>query len=243
MRMQGISTTTTLVPAVDDDLGFSERRPKSRIRRAVPLIAVALIGVLATGVAGEVAVKAPAVYWTQVQVIFLTPRSAVNPNGYQSGSQSVISTAGIVAIRVGSSSGSPSVVSDSVTLIGQGVRHGYGVRLPNEGGQWAYNFTQPQLDVQAVGSSPAEVTTTLNQTLKRINDEVTSIQADQHVATVNLITTKLSPPVPPMYEQHGSRTRAAAATLLLGIGLTAAAINGIVHRRRRLVQRRTPRVS
>lgn len=199
--------------------------------------AIVLVGGLITATAGAYFVSRPGVYWSGVRVVFLPPLSTKNPNGFTAGSESLIVTAGIIGKQVGSSTTS-SPVSDAVTLVGEGIRHGYSVRLPNSGGQWATNFDQPALSVEAAGSSPAEVLSRLNGVLGAIHADLDARQTAAHVSKVNLITTAMSPTTPPMYYQRGSRARTALAVLVLGVSLTAATAS--LYWRR---QRRTPRVS
>ncbi len=193
------------------------RRPPLLLRTGV----IVLVGILLSGCFGLYFARRPGVYWSQVQVLFVAPKSVANPNGLSVSSESLITTAGVVAKMVGSSPPGPSVVSDSVTLVGEGIRHGYGVRLPNSGGQFATNFDQAAIDVQAAGTSVAEVSTTLNSVLGKVNSSLDELQSQAGVAKVNLIRAQLSPPTPPIYYQTGSKTRAMAITLVIGGGFTA----------------------
>jgi hypothetical protein len=179
-----------------------------------------LVGLLISVAAGLYLAKRPGVYWSEVTVVLIAPKSAANPNGLSVSSESLIDTAGVLAKMVGSSPPGPAVVSDSVTLVGEGVRHGYGVRLPNSGGQFATNFDRAALDVQAAGTTVAEVSGTLNRVLNTISDDLDRLQSDAGVAKVNLIRTQLSPQTAPIYYQTGSKTRALAITLVLGGGLS-----------------------
>ncbi|MGI8665376.1 MAG: hypothetical protein ACR2N4_05015 [Jatrophihabitans sp.] len=193
------------------------RRPPLFLRSWV----IVLVGLLISGATANYFAHRPGVYWSQVQVLFVAPKSAANPNGLSVSSESLITTAGVVAKMVGSSPPGPSVVSDTVTLVGEGIRHGYGVRLPNSGGQFATNFDQAALDVQAAGTTVVEVSATLSKVLDQITTELSTLQSDAHVAPVNLIRAELSPPTPPIYYQTGSKSRALAITLVIGGGITA----------------------
>jgi hypothetical protein len=186
--------------------------------------AILLVGMLISGSAGRYFAHRPGVYWSQVTVVLIAPKSIANPNGLSISSESLISTAGVIAKMVGSSPRAPAVVSDSVTLVGEGIRHGYGVRLPNSGGQFATNFDRAALDVQAAGTTVAEVGATLNRVLNEITADLSRLQSQAGVAEVNLIRSQLSPPSPPIYYQTGSKTRALAITLVLGAGLTGFAL-------------------
>ena len=181
---------------------------------------ILLIGLLVSGAVGYRLARRPGVYWSQVTMVLVAPKSAANPNGLSVNSDSLISTAGVIAKMVGSSPHEPTVVSDSVTLVGEGIRHGYGVRLPNSGGQFATNFDRAALDVQAAGTTVVEVSATITRVLGEIRDDLARLQSDAGVATVNLIRLEQSPPTLPIYYQTGSKTRAMATTLVLGTGLS-----------------------
>lgn len=177
------------------------------------------------------------VYFSRVNVVFLLPQSGSHPNVLQANNSGLITLAGAVGKTVSDPATSVQVVSDSVTLPGEGITHGYAVRLPNSGGQWAANFDQPVLDIQAVGTTIDEVSTTVNTVVARIRAELSSMQSAAHVNKFNLVTTRLSPPAPPLYLITGSKIRGLAITLLLGSGLTAAATLSVARavRRRRLL--------
>jgi hypothetical protein len=200
---------------------------------------ILLIGLLVSGAVGYRLARRPGVYWSQVTMVLVAPKSTANPNGLSVNSESLISTAGVIAKMVGASPSEPAVVSDSVTLVGEGIRHGYGVRLPNSGGQFATNFDRAALDVQAAGTTVAEVSATITRVLAEIRDDLDRLQSDAGVATVNLIRLEQSPPTLPIYYQTGSKTRAMATTLVLGTGLSGW-LAWLVGRRN---QRQAPRVS
>ena len=203
---------------------------------------ILLVGLLISGVLGVQLAHRPGVYWSQVTMVLVAPKSAANPNGLSVSSESLISTAGVLAKMVGSAPREPAVVSDSVTLVGEGVRHGYGVRLPNSGGQFATNFDRAALDVQAAGTTVAEVGATISRVLGEIRADLDRLQRDAGVAAVNLIRLQQSPPTLPIYYQTGSKTRALATTLVLGAGLSGW-LAWLVRRRASGRQRQAPLVS
>jgi hypothetical protein len=191
---------------------------------------VTLSGAVATILAALWVMTLPGVYHAQIDVVFMWPQGHQHANTFQYGSQSLISTAGAVgAVVTGSASGAQPV-SDTVTLVGEGITHGYSVRLPNTGGQWANNFPSPVLDVQASGSSAAEVQRTLATVIARINAVLHEQQAEEGVPEQLMIRTRLSPPTPQLLFDKGSRVRALGATFLIGCGVTVAAALA-VHRR------------
>ena len=122
----------------------------------------------------------------------------------------------------------PQTSSDTVSLAGEGVRHQWSVTVPNTGGQWVRQQERPDLRVQAIGSSEAEVASELSVALRRIDEEVATLQAPFAVSTTATARAQPLPPGPVMRHGHGSRSRAAAAALLLGAtaaGATAAALD------------------
>jgi hypothetical protein len=204
------------------------------LRRPLTTV-VALVGIVSTiGTAGYIAHR-PGTYWSEVHVVFLAPLSQQNPNSLQAGSTSVVMFAGVVARVVGSST-PITTVSDSVSLVSTGVKHGYEVRLPNDGGQWANDFDQQLLDVQATGSTQQEVSNTMTTVLAKINATVTDLQTGVDVSKADLIYTSQSPPSIPLFYTKGNNVRIIASIGALGIAFTVAAV-GLIKRSRRAWQR------
>jgi hypothetical protein len=184
----------------------------------------ALAGVCLTGMLAVHVVHLGGVYHQEVNVVFVWPQGPRTSNAFLHGDQTLVSTAGLVGRIVAGDSPDAQVVSDTVTLVGEGIRHGYLVRLPNSGGQWALNFDRPVLDVQAAGSTPQEVQQTIKTVVARINHELDAIQTAARVPPGVRITTRMSPPSPILLYGKGSRMRALAVTLLLGTGLTVGVV-------------------
>jgi hypothetical protein len=182
-------------------------------------------------------------YYQKVDVIFLAPEQP-DTNTFQNATGSLIGTAGIVSQVVGSSASGAAPVSENATLVGTGLKHGYSVRLPNDGGQWAINYTRPVLDVQAVGTSPEEVTATTNMVIAKINHELDLRQDAFGVLKRYRITTRLNPSIAYVMHSTGSRSRTLAASMLLGGGCTVAMALMVdnLRRRRRPVDVRAEKV-
>lgn len=199
------------------------------IRRSWP---VALVGLLTSLVAGLWVVRTPGVYYEQVNVIFLMPDTPGAGNALQNGNDNLIRTAGVVARIVSNNWSGPEPVSDSATLLGQGISRGFSVRLPNAGGQWAYNFDRPQLNVEVVGTSPADVQTTMSKVLVKVNASLTGLQNDERVRPSLRIQTRLSPPSETVRYVAGSRVRAFAVIEVLEVSLTLIAMFALERWRR-----------
>jgi hypothetical protein len=211
-------------------LGVSLARAADAVRRRWW---VAMLGIVLTAAGGLLVQHAPGVYYQQVDVVFLWPQPPQNQeNTFQYGSKTLIQTAGVVARAVGGREGA-TTASETATLVGQGIKHGWSVRLPNSGGQWAFDFEQPVLSIEAVGASPAEVTATTAVALARVNRELTALQAAEAVPRWLMIKTRMSPPTPLMQYGQGSRSRAVLMTLLVGTFLTLTSIRLVDRRLRR----------
>jgi hypothetical protein len=171
-------------------------------------------------------------YYEQVNVIFLPP-AQVDTNALQNPTASLIGTAGVISQIVAGPDSGTTPVSQNATLVGTGVKHGYSVRLPNDGGQWANNFTQPVLDVEVVGTSEGEVTATMDKAIALINTELDKRQNGFGVDAKNRIHTRRDPVISAVSHSKGSPIRSLAAALLLCSGLTAAAAVMVDRRRRK----------
>jgi len=192
---------------------------------------IALLGVLLTVAMVVVVSDAQPSYLAQVRVVLLPPASA-QPNGYTDAGGSLISLAGVVALTVEGADVSAEAVSEDVTLTGEGRRQGYTVRQPNSGGQWQYRFDEPILDVQAVGSTPADAEGQLDAALRRVDSALADIQDGEDVPAASRVRTVLNPEVAQVTEVGGSVARAMLATTVLGLLLTVSVLGYLGPRRR-----------
>lgn len=199
---------------------------------------VVLVGLLAIAATCAVEARAQGVFWTQVDVVFLVPASTHAPNTLEATSQSLISTAGIVAIRVNDGQRETALSSSSVSLVGEGIYDGRSVRLPNSGGQWVDNFTRPVLDVQVSGPTHDGVVAELEATLADIQRELDVLQIQGGADQYNRISTQLAPTSAVIYLIAPQVRRAMAVTAILGSLLTLLTV-AVVDRQ--LLRRRAPR--
>jgi hypothetical protein len=221
-----MSGTAVRDPTSQEPLGSADAplaRVQGRHRRRGSVVTVALLGIILTGIFGYRTGHKSGVYSAQVNVLLLPAAGSAAPNALADPPSDLISMAGLVARIVDPRAPSARAVSPDVTLANQGIRHGDSVTLPNYGGQWADNFTKPLLDVQAVGSSSTTVSQDVERLLAKINQTVTSLQDDAHVASRYRISTQLNPSNVQIYYDAGRRTRALAVTLALGLVLTVVA--------------------
>jgi hypothetical protein len=198
---------------------------------AVQRWGITLLGGLLTGLLVFSVMHAKPVYLSQVQVVLLAPELA-QQNALGQTSQSLIDLAGIVARKVQGADAKAQVVSEGVTIVGEGVRRGYSVTQPNNGGQWAYNFEDPVLDVQAVDSTVAGAKQQMNTALTDITEALTAVQDQQGVKADDRVRWKLSPSTPQITEQKGSNVRAVSVSAVIGLLVTGSILAMLGPRRK-----------
>ncbi len=174
-----------------------------------------------TGIAILLSARVPGVYWTQVDVVFLPPKSA---NALEDQNTSIVQFAAVIERAFNGTQDAVSTASSSGTLYGEGVRSGWQVSLPNNGGQWQNNFNRPSLSIEVVESSPRTVSAVAASLSGRVGRLVQQRQEGIGIAPENRVTTIESPDSPVVRYVQGSDTRAAIAHTALGlvIGVLAA---------------------
>ncbi|WEO76928.1 hypothetical protein BJQ94_16460 [Cryobacterium sp. SO2] len=197
--------------------------------------AVIVAGLLLTAPAVLWVATIPPVYSARVGVVLLAPVS-LEPNGYAQTSEALVDLAGVVArqIRDSGETVRADAVSPDVTLASQGVHEGYVVRHANLGGQWEYEFTDPILDVQAVAATSGEASALADAAVAQIQTVLASMQDEQSVPEGARVRMTLNPDAIQVREEGGSRLRAATATGLIGLLVTAALLGAAGQPRRHL---------
>ena len=185
---------------------------------------VVIVGVLLTAGGLVMVERADGVYWAQSNVIFLAPTSSRFPNSLNTGSESLIMTAGIVANVVHGDQDVTATSSSSVSIVDMGIEDGTLIRLPSVGGQWAKNFSQPVLDVEAAAATPEEVQGKMSALLSAINTTLAQMQDQAGVDEFNRMTTQASPSSIDVQYRQGDKRRALLMTLTLGVVATLGAV-------------------
>jgi hypothetical protein len=186
--------------------------------------AALLIGLCLTAVAVAHVVAAPGVYWARSQVVLLGPVLPSSMNKLDGRSDGLVATAGLIAREMNLSGGAVPVTSNLVTLPDQGVYDGMQVRQPNSGGQWAVNFEQPVLQLQASGPSAEVVRQRIESMIAQAAAILDRRQNEADVTRSLRITLAVSPAQVQVQYSSGDRPRAAATAVLLGLSLTAASV-------------------
>lgn len=194
---------------------------------------VVLAGVVATVALANSVHDSKGVYWAHVEVFLVGPRAGYDPNAFISSPDSLIATAGLIQRDVTGSAATSRVVSDAVTLPGQGIKVGTLTRLLNEGGQWANNFSRPVLDVQTVDSTSSGASLRMQSEVRAITTRLETRQRDAGAPPEDWITVRLVPSSPEVTYVHGDQRRGLAAALLLGALTTMGSVVALELVRRR----------
>ncbi|WP_431841291.1 hypothetical protein [Calidifontibacter indicus] len=181
---------------------------------------VVLVGAAATVAIGMGPLRGQSVVFARSELAFLAPVSSDNPNTLRTTSDDVISTAGIVARRVTGPGRVAKFASPEVTLIGQGVRDGWSLRLPDTGGQWAPNFASQELTLEIVGPSVQEVQRRQTELISRVRNELSALQEQFGVSERNRVSVIEAPTKSSIYTVSGNPHRAQAAIGVLGAAAT-----------------------
>lgn len=169
----------------------------------------------ATAVALLLAVSTPPVYSERFQVVLLAP-PVVGDNPYSVQISSLITFAGAVERSINGTSDGLRASSEQVTLVGTGIKDGTRVAIPNFGGQWANNFSEPAITVEVVGTSAESTRLASREELARVHATIDRLQDEQGVPSDMRILTQLSPAEPEVLARSGSDVRAAIAVLAVG---------------------------
>lgn len=178
------------------------------------------------------------VYWTRAEVTFLAPTSEINPNVLRVTSSDLIIAAAVVAKRINGNLVWNKLADPATTLVGQGVRDGWSVRLPDYGGQWSRVYSRQVLDVQVTGPTEQAVRDRLADLFAQIDGELALLQEGSRSS--DLITTMVVPQTPAVYHVTGRPMRAVVMIWVL-CGGAALAVVGIWESRVRRPARRVSR--
>lgn len=186
------------------------------------VVLVVVGGLVMTALAANAVRHAQGVYAAQIQYQIVPPADVDESNEFTSPANSAISVAGIVAMKVDPSRRNR-FASPSATLLGAGVRHGWWVKLPDSGGQWASAFSDPWLDIEVVDTDPDQVRDLAQQKVAEVTATLKAIQDEVGVTQAKRFTARVNPPGAIPLEYHSGRANAGAAmTVILGTGLTIA---------------------
>ncbi|TIC79528.1 hypothetical protein E8D34_20355 [Nocardioides sp. GY 10113] len=179
----------------------------------LPLVVITGLLVMATP-------RDPGTYWGRTDVYFLPP-SGVGPdrqNVLQDAATSITYFAAAVERKVVGHPISGRLASSDAGLYGTGLDRGYTVTLANKGSQWGTNFNKPVLIVEAVAPDPEGAAALLEEAVGRVYAAADEAQRRTGTGDAELITLERSPASIEISHVPGSRKRAQAALLALGLG-------------------------
>ena len=139
-------------------------------------LVVLLVGLLATGWAALAVTHEEPVYWARVRAVLIAQGGS--RNWLVQPGESAIPLAGLLERRMNAEVDTVPTNSPDVTIIDRGITHGTVVFLPDRGGQWAHNFTEPIVVLEAAGPDEASVHVQMDELVRRLRAELTTLQRD-----------------------------------------------------------------
>jgi len=191
--------------AVEDQRGV--------VRRRWPVV---LVGLIVTVVLGLLTLRMPGVYWASTKVVFLVPASEQQPNQLAPDNSAAIAFAGVIEVEINGGLPLRRATSPDVTLVDEGIFDGWSVLMPDTGGQWAHNFAESSLIVQATGPSAEVVQNRMNDLIGRITALVRSYEDTAHVSAAERIDFTMAPTAVSVQYSNGHQSHALAVIILLG---------------------------
>ena len=202
---------------------------RDSVRRCWPVLLV-LIALAAT-VAWQV-YERPGAYWASTKVVLTAPGEA--GDDFVSGTNRAVLLAGVIDASINEGRSLDRLTSPDVSIIDQQIYDGWVVSQPNYGGQWADDYREATLLVQASGPTERDVESRLSvlvgeirTTLIGLQDEVGAPEAARVVATVTPADTQT-------YYAVGRNKIAAVGVAAIGCVIAL----GVTHALDRVRQRR-----
>lgn len=175
---------------------------------------------LVVGVVGVAQARSvTTVYWGSVSVVIMPPylKNHLAPLGGDA-----IPLAGVLEKLVTAGRYAPPAVNPDVSIVDRGVLDGVVADVPDYGGQWAENYTNPMIVVQASASDPQTVADRISAEVARIDQTLITIQDEARVAKSARATTLALPPTASVSRASGLSNRAfIAAVALMCLSLIA----------------------
>lgn len=198
---------------------------------------VLFVGVALTAGAGLLAAQGEGVYTARTSITLTPPAGwAVAGNAFTDSAASLVGFAKVIEQTLSGEAGGQLFANAGTPLYGSGIREGELVYVPNFGGQWAPNFSQPVLIIDVVGPTAEHATARVEALTADIADAVAALQDEQGVVADQRITWYASPASPEVSYVGPDRVRSLGGIALLGGGVTIAAalvLDLILRRRHR----------
>ena len=189
---------------------------------------VLLLGLAVTAVAVGWIGGAPGVYQSVTRLVLSPPSSyqkerngiLIAPTNDQ-----LIPLAVVVERRINGGRSVRRATAPDATLADEALYDNWSIHVPDYGGQWASNVTEPTLILQATGSSVAIVESKMSALMARVDLELAQLQVDlPAVAHVHYVA---SPSTLQVEHLQGHASAARAMVIVLGLLLSIAATIGV----------------
>lgn len=135
------------------------------------------------------------VYWARTQVVFLYPGLAPVSTTFDLGTQALVNFTELVRLRVEDHDeyGATVEALSGGTLYGAGFRQGVSVVLPNMGGQWTKDYSEPRLSVEVVDTDPARARASMLAVVNAIAATARDLQLEVSTPKDQMITVNTIP--------------------------------------------------
>lgn len=177
--------------------------------------------------------KPEVVYWAEASVTVVAPPNPVGPKTLEDVGGEPIPAASMLIQLINAGRFGPKSVSPDATLYGEGKRSAVSARLHDAGGQWGSRVDNPIIDIQAVDDDDDKVKSRIEAEQARLRQQLDDLQNQLGVVASQRLSIYVPPTPVNVWEVTGSRARASASTLLLGMFLTVGSVYEIERRRRR----------
>lgn len=183
----------------------------------------------------------PGVYWASTKVVLTAPGEA--GDDFVSGTNRAVELAGVVDASINEGRSLDRLTSPDVSIIDQQIYDGWVVSQPNHGGQWADDYREATLLVQASGPTEQVVEDRLSLLVEDIRTTLVQLQDQVGAAESARVIATVTPAETPVAFANG-RTKmatlgAAAIGCVLAVGVTRG-VDQVLQRRnsgRRLAHR------
>ncbi len=164
------------------------------------------------------------VYWTSQVATVQSPATKSTPKRLGEPDSDPIPTAEMLAGLINRHSDIIRSKNATATLYGEGLYDTSSARVANAGNQWVTSVNEPSIQVESDAADPAVVVERQQAELESISIALKQLQDRFEVKPSQRMSLSVSPTQPIVQEIRGSRIRANASIILVGLILTLWAV-------------------
>lgn len=161
--------------------------------------------------------KPETVYWAKFPVTVVAPPNPVGPKTLEDVGGEPIAAASMLIQLINAGRTGPRSVSPDATLYGEGKRSAVSAQLHDAGGQWGSRVDDPIIDIEAVDDDPTKVRAEILNEVARLGRQLNDLQDQLAVVPSQRLSIYAPPTEINVWQVAGSRVRAMASTLVLGV--------------------------